>query len=161
MIDQKTLKHLLHYDAETGLFTWKNPPRGKTKGQVAGTNSKGYVRIFIKGKGYLAHRLAYLYLYGSFPKKEIDHANGDRSDNRICNIREATRSQNCANKKTGSGEMKGCYWNGKRKLWIVQIKKDGIKKTVGRYKTADEAKKAYAVASNKEFGDYALNCDNM
>jgi hypothetical protein len=93
------LTSVLHYTPETGEFLW-NLPRPKIRvGQRAGYKKKntGYIYIEIDGKSYSAHRLAWFYVTGTFPKKQIDHINRNRSDNRYENLREATNSQNKAN----------------------------------------------------------------
>ena len=80
MITQSELKNILHYNQDTGVFTWiKNSI-------VAGTvEKKGYIAIKINRKSYKAHRLAWLYIYGNFPKEQIDHLNGIKNDNCINN----------------------------------------------------------------------------
>lgn len=87
------VKELLHYDQETGLFYW-NAKRGRcAKLSVAGSwNSYGYRRIKVDGRGYPAHRLAWLHVHGRWPQGEIDHINGIKHDNRIANLCEATSS---------------------------------------------------------------------
>lgn len=83
-MDQETLKSILKYDAFSGLFSWAVKRQKVVVGSVAGSkNSLGYVQIKISGKLYHAHRLAWLYVYGYMPEKEIDHINRIRDDNRI------------------------------------------------------------------------------
>ena len=92
------IRDLLGYDPETGLFTRK-VQRGKHKeGEIAGClNAKGYVEIKACGKIYEAHRLAHLFMTGSWPSEQIDHVNHIKSDNRWSNLREASRAQNTQN----------------------------------------------------------------
>ena len=92
MITQEELKELLDYNPETGLFTWNvyNNIKNKT---TAGTFNDGYIQIKIKQKIYQAHRLAWLYVYGEWPKGQIDHINGIRDDNRIENLRDVTNRE--------------------------------------------------------------------
>ena len=89
MITQKHLKEILDYNTETGIWTWRvNQARRIKIGQRAGTIiSDGHRHIGISGKFYKAHRLAWLYMTGEFPKDEIDHINGVPDDNRWCNLR--------------------------------------------------------------------------
>jgi hypothetical protein len=98
-LTQERLKELLHYDPETGIFTNLTQRGGHAKkGAVAGTkNSIGYVCIRIDYDQYRAHRLAWLYVYGEFPEKFIDHMNEIRDDNRIINLRLATHQENLHN----------------------------------------------------------------
>jgi len=109
MINQSELKHYLTYDTCSGIFTWNVSTARRIKvGDIAGgLNSEGYVRIRLRGKWYLAHRLAWLYTYGEFPSFEIDHINGNPSDNSITNLRNANRKQNMENQKLHKDNRSG------------------------------------------------------
>lgn len=102
------LKELLHYDPISGSFTWVKQQGNRIKvGQRAGSVSRsGYRVIGIGGKLYKEHRLAWYYVTGSLPCGHIDHINGNRSDNRICNLRDATHSQNMQNQTTAHSNNK-------------------------------------------------------
>lgn len=118
------LMELLHYSPDTGHFTWIKRGCGVTIGRIAGGSmgNRGYRRIKIDGRMYLAHRLAWLYMKGSWPKDEIDHINMVRDDNRISNLREATRLQNSRNKKIrkdNSSGMKGVHFHKSTRKWQV------------------------------------------
>lgn len=104
MITHDRLKELLHYNPDTGVFTNRVRRGGNAlAGGIAGCiTNKGYVHIRIDGKDYQAHRLAWLYVYGEFPKIEIDHINHIRSDNRISKLRLATHQEN------GKNQSKHC-----------------------------------------------------
>jgi hypothetical protein len=85
----------VHYNAENGHFTAVNKSARRNKGEILGNkDSNGHIQITINKKLYLAHRCAWLWFYGEWPEHDIDHINGDRSDNRLINLRKATRSQN-------------------------------------------------------------------
>lgn len=101
MITQRELKEQLTYYPYTGRFFWNNTRRGVKKGKRAGyvQDTRGYRIIMIDRKPYYAHRLAWLYEYGSFPELEIDHVNRDTDDNRISNLRDVTHSTNLLNSK--------------------------------------------------------------
>lgn len=99
MLSQEYLKSILHYDPETGILSWKVDRRRVKIGQIAGYLCLGYVAIGIDGKLYKGHRLAWLYMTGEWPKDEIDHINRTKHDNRWVNLREATKEQNCDNRK--------------------------------------------------------------
>lgn len=99
MLTQAKLKELLFYDSGTGLFVRQVKTCNTVRiGDIAGSiNKLGYVVISVLNKPYLAHRLAWLYMFGEFPKGEVDHINRDKSDNRITNLRDVGRSQNSIN----------------------------------------------------------------
>ena len=94
------LRETLRYDPETGLFFWRcNRQGGAKAGTIAGCfDAGGYVRVTCLGRTYPAHRLAWLYVTGMWPTNEVDHINGDRSDNRWANLRAAESSQNSMNR---------------------------------------------------------------
>jgi hypothetical protein len=141
------LKEILEYKQDTGNFIWKIK-RGKANiGRVAGTNCHGYMSLRIHQRAYLVHRLAYFYMTGKWPI-EIDHINGIKNDNRWCNLREANRSQNNANRKP-KNKFK-CVWPHKNK-WTTQFDR----KHLGTFDTPEEAHKAYCDAAYKKFGEFA------
>ena len=98
-IDREDALRALSYDPDSGIFAWRiRPCRNVFIGDRAGAKGdKGYIRIQIQGRVYMAHRLAWLCVHGRWPAQEIDHINGERDDNRIANLREATREINGQN----------------------------------------------------------------
>lgn len=155
------LRDVLDYDPETGLFVWKKRtgPRSNP-GSIAGVTKKdrGYVEIRVDGRTYKAHRLAWLYVHGRWPSGDIDHINMVTSDNRICNLREATRSQNCCNKRPrrdSRAGIKGVCWYKQLARWVAQIRIRGESHHLGYFHTIEEAAKAYEVAARKFHGEFA------
>ena len=149
MITQQELKQLIYYDPETGDFTWKvnrgKAALGKLAGHICFKNTKQYRIIGVNGRIDRAHRLAWLYMTGSWPADEIDHINGDRSDNRIENLRVATPSENQHNQKS----VKGFYFHKRDKKFIARIKADGKQIHIGHYETEELAREAYLEAKAK------------
>jgi len=115
MLTQKRLKELLHYNPETGIFVWKISVSNIKAGSTAGYEmSAGYSEIGIKNKRYYVHHLAWLYMYGEFPKGDIYHINHNRSDNRISNLRTVTRQENTRNASKSAintSGVTGVSWN--------------------------------------------------
>ena len=161
MISQAQLKEVLEYNHDTGVFTWikSNGNRRLKAGDVAGTKMKsGYIRITIKGKMYPAHRLAYLYMTGKFPENFIDHINHIKDDNIWTNLRDATNSQNQANRlklNNNTSGYKGVCWDKERKKWGAQIMYMNKRIYLGRYTTLQEAAEAYKKKSIELFGEFS------
>lgn len=156
-ITQEYLKECLNYNPETGIFTWKKRPFyhfndervwkimntrcfEKTCGSVDPID--GYISMSINNNKYRAHRLAFLYMVGFFPKCGVDHINRVKIDNRWRNLREASKkinAQNCGLSKTNTSGVKGVYWNRKKNRWVSQIKLNYKNKYLGSYKNFDDA----------------------
>ena len=154
-LTQAKLKTLLHYDGETGLFTWRVTLCNRAvKGNVAGhKGGRGYCYIGFKGKVYSAHRLAWLYVYGAFPKDDVDHINGDKMDNRIKNLRDVETVINCQNRRAAragskSGVM-GAGWHKRLGKWAAQIRIAGKATHIGYFSTPEEAGQAYLEAKRQ------------
>lgn len=151
-LSRNRLKELLDYDGDTGYFIWREDRSGLAKkGVIAGgINSDGYRLISVDSVSYKAHRLAWLYATGYFPKNLIDHINGIRDDNRICNLRLATdringRNRTKINKNNKSG-YSGVSWHPQLKRWWARIAVDGKNKSLGTYHDPYEAHQAYIAA---------------
>lgn len=160
-VTQEFLKKVLDYDPQTGIFTWKITKRGRggrvEAGTVAGHHSdRGYITLRLNKKLYLAHRLAWLFVYGNWPSKILDHINLDRANNSIANLREVTPTQNNMNmpvrcdSQTG---VKGVQWD--RGRWKAQIQCDRKSKYLGRFTTFEAAVAARRAAEEQLFGEYA------
>jgi len=157
-LTQQGLKEILHYDMETGVFTWRKHRLRSREHSVAGTPFKGgYIRITIHRKPHMAHRLAWLYVTGSWPSCEMDHIDGDESNNAWANLREATRTQNNCNRgshKNNRLGLKGVYQVHDNRF-VARIYIDGRSTSLGSFKTAEEAHAAYCNAAQKHFGEFA------
>lgn len=153
------LREALSYDPETGLFRWRvtNSARAM-KGALAGAILvSGYRGIRLDGKLYLAHRLAWLHAQGSEPQEQIDHLNREKADNRLCNLREATESQQCGNVGLSKRNTTGLKGVGRhRGRWRASLGRHGRTVHLGMFDTAEEAATAYCAAANAYFGEFSV-----
>ena len=155
MITQEELKEKLVYNPLTGVFSRL---RGKSK--VGTPTHHGYISIEIKRKAYLAHRLAWLYVTGNFPKELTDHINQIKTDNRFCNLREANFRQNCFNvalRKNNKTGIKGVYFNKKKQKYVAQIRINGVKTYLGAFRFKEDAGKVYDIVSKITHGRFYCN----
>ena len=158
ILSAEQLREILHYDKETGVFTWRVNRGGRfgVAGQTAGCIGKnGRRRILTAGKANLAHRLAWLYVYGQWPTNHIDHINGNPDDNRIVNLRDVPRSTNLQNQRKAQVSNKSCGMLGvskngpPRNPWRAQIRFNGTTKYLGIFPTPELAHAAYIEAKRR------------
>jgi hypothetical protein len=145
------LKELLDYNPETGIFTWRKQPRQRVMSKSAGTiNNWGY--------RHKAHRLAWFYVHGEWPAEQVDHANGNRDDNRISNLREASFSQNQANARkrvTSENPYKGVSFHRHSRLWVARVTRNRRVVFCAYFPTPEEARDAYVENAKRAFGEFA------
>lgn len=156
-ITHERLKEVLLYDPETGIFTRRVKRRKWGIDTRVGTplNSM-YWAINVDRKLYLAHRLAWFYVYGEWPPKDIDHINRDRQDNRLANLRLAVRSQNNFNAKRAIGRtgFRGVYYDSRRKKYTVRPWIYCERRSLGSYDTAEEAHAVYMAVVKERHGEF-------
>ncbi|MBW8464853.1 HNH endonuclease [Acidovorax sp.] len=144
---------LLSYSADTGVFTWLIDKGSARAGSAAGAvNGPGYLVIRIDGLLCLGHRLAWLYVFGAWPDGDLDHVNQIKTDNRIANLRVATRSQNEQNKSQradNSSGYRGVCWSKKECRWKARIQLDGKCHSLGLFDTPEAAYAVYLEAAAK------------
>lgn len=153
-ITREELMAILDYNPDTGIFRWKihrnvNAIKGREAGSV---RRDGYIQVCVNYKKLLAHRLAWFMTYNIWPKYQIDHVNGNRSDNRLCNLREATPSQNSQNvivKHCSSTQLLGVSFDRRRNKYRVRMWHEGKRLWLGYYSTAEEAYEARLAAQNE------------
>lgn len=156
-ITQEQLHELFHYDENTGHLIRKvKIPRARNAnvGDIAGyATQEGYSGIKVAGKKYQAHRLIWFYVYGEWPE-EIDHINGNKSDNRLSNLRNCGRLVNARNLHSVRGKSKymGVHPVKNRNKWRACIRAGGNPIWLGEYDTEEEARDAYLVAKAKYHG---------
>ena len=162
ILTHERLKELLHYDADTGIFTRISSPRqfriGVIKTTADGIN--GYFQIGLLDKLYKSHRLAWFYVHGEWPTNQLDHINRDKIDNRLVNLREATRAENKKNviaQKNNTSGYKGVSYFKRRRKWVAQICTNGKRTYLGCYTTAAEASRAYESAAKLHHGNFYYN----
>lgn len=158
-ITQAKLKDVVDYDPETGVFTWKVRLSSRVKvGQRAGSaHGGGYIEIGIFNRNYLAHRLAWLYVYGELPRK-VDHEDGDKTNNRIRNLRKCSSTQNMANRKVSSSSksgLKGVSWSKSNRKWVAFIQVGGKTTYLGGFDTPELAHAAYCKAADEIYGEFS------
>ena len=153
-VTQNILRQLLSYDPLTGIFTrLKRTSMRINVGQEAGYLHKdGGVQISVLNKEYKAHRLAWLYMTGEWPEFEIDHINGNRSDNRWENLRDIKHAINLQNRRkpqtnNRSTGLLGVYPNKKRYRAVIAT--NGKSTHLGTFDTPDGAHEAYLKAKRK------------
>lgn len=154
-LTQSRAQQLLDYCPDSGLFTRKVALSNSVKvGDVAGTvNGKGYVELYVDGRKYLAHRLAWLMFTGTNPSGQIDHVNGIKTDNRIANLRCVDGSTNMENQRAAlrgsSSGLLGVSWAACAKKWKAQIQVNGSVKYLGLFKCKVKAHEAYLEAKRR------------
>lgn len=162
-ITQEYLRAVLDYNQETGEFRWRvgrNGYKGLIRpGFLAGTiiPSTGYTAISLDQKVYTAHRLAFFWVTGEWPPEEVDHIDGNRTNNRWSNLRLATRSQNMGNTpkyRNNTSGHKGVFWHKKACKWMVQIQVQGKLKYLGLFVSFEEACQVQEAAAKKAFGQF-------
>lgn len=153
---QKELKKRLHYDPETGVFTWKDGRfAGKEAGGITPRGKHKYRNISLCGKRYYAHRLAWLYMTGEWPEDRIDHADYNGLNNKFSNLRCANHAQNMANSGARNRlGVKGVSRIGKR--YMANITSKYKTKYLGMFDTIEEASTAYQAAARTLYGDFVM-----
>lgn len=154
VLTQSEIKSNLKYSESDGVFYWRNPRRGRKIYKPAGyKDSRGYLLIIINYKHYYAHRLAWVYVNaGDLSEIGIDHINGDRSDNRISNLRLVNQQENLKNKslyKVNKSGVCGVRWVHDRNTWDVRIGVNGKQVRIGTFKCKLDAVSAIMKARIK------------
>ena len=148
----ETLRTLFDYEPESGIFRWRvKPSRSVKAGDVAGSvRSDGYIVIAVNSRKFLAHRLAYLHFHSVWPEHHIDHINGNPADNRIANLRDASRSVNAQNitrpPKSNTSGFLGVSLSKDTERWRATIYINKRSQHIGYFKTAEAAYAAYLAA---------------
>jgi hypothetical protein len=165
-LDAAMLRKALDYDPATGLLFWRHRddvlPRVNKRftGKPAGCpdGQFGYVSIRLYKRLYQAHRLVWLHVHGEWPPAVLDHVDGNPTNNRIENLRPATRAENNRNriKRPGfTSQYKGVSWDGKMNRWVAQITLARKTHNLGFHDTEEQAHAAYCEAARRLHGEFA------
>lgn len=163
MMTPTQLADMFVYERETGLLRWKRAvgyggrvPAGSIAGNVH-RGSNGYVQLRFGGRLYYAHRIAWALVNGEWPPLEIDHINGCPSDNRLVNLRLASREQNLHNtrKPGGVAGVKGVSWSKHKQAWHARIRSGGRQYHLGYFRSFAEAAAIRIAATQKLHGEFA------
>lgn len=154
------IKEFLSYDPISGFFTWVKVLGGRTiPGSIAGTETnRGYIQLKFNGKYYLAHRLAFFFMTGSFPAEDVDHVNGVTTDNRFFNLRLATTTQNLCNTKVRSDSnsgIKGITYIKENKTWRAKLSMRGKTVFQKNFKFLEDACKEIKRQREIHHGEFA------
>lgn len=144
------IREVFDYLPESGTLVWKHKTgRRVVIGSTAGHITPfGYISVAVDRIKYQAHRLIWLHQYGCWPSGDVDHINGNRSDNRLENLRDVSRRVNLQNRrdamhKSASGLLGVTFRPNRKSKWVAEIVVDGVKKYIGAYSTKEEAHAAY------------------
>ena len=151
-LDADQVRQVFHYDAETGVFTWRITLGKGRAGRPAGNvNRDGYLDIGIYGRKYPAGRLAWLYVHGEWPKAQIDHMDGEKLNNRIANLRDVDARMNQENMRKARVDNVSKFLGvtACQDHFISRIKIKGRQIILGKFTTAEEAHETYLKAKRE------------
>ena len=172
------LRECFEYNPETGILIWKERPEShfigsraqnpvsrfntRYAGKQVGTLNRGYLqtRLHIDGERYTTvnvHRICWALATGEWPKNEINHINSIHNDNRLCNLEDATRSENQSNpndplRKSNRSGYRGVFWSIQYQKWIAILRIEGRQEWLGKFDTPEEASKVYLDALSRKIG---------
>lgn len=150
----------IDYNPNTGIAIWKKSPSNRVKvgDEIKSKDNAGYIQVSIKSKMYRLHRIIWFCEKGEIPK-QIDHINGIRDDNRMCNLRNVSQQENLKNQKKrcdNTSGYSGISFNKSRNKWRVRIYVDKKEKHLGYFNTIEEA---IDVRKQAEV-DYGYHCNH-
>jgi len=146
------LREHIHYDPDTGCFSWRTSGKGRYPGKPTGQKT-----LRVEGVVHTAGRAAFALGHGRWPGEQVDHRNRDDRDHRLSNLREATSSQNLANRAgwTKRGRLKGAYPTPTPGVWQALAFSEGKTQYLGRFSSEEAAHEAHAAFVRERFGSFA------
>jgi hypothetical protein len=144
-LTQERVQELFAYNPEDGILRTKTIRQGSNSyiGQPIGTlTNYGYLCVTIDTKRYQLHRVIWLYVYGYIPKEDLDHIDGNRTNNRLFNLREANRQDNLKNTavhRDSSTSILGVNWDKRKSKWRATIYVNKKQEHLGYFKEIQEA----------------------
>jgi hypothetical protein len=160
---ESQLSEVLRYEPKTGFLFWTDRAHKSVKNKQAGTpNHRGYIIVLFRGKPYKAHRLAWLLTHGYWPSQMIDHIDGNKSNNRINNLRDVDGATNEQNKDQARSDSKSGLIGASpyRNRWKSQIRVNGAVKYLGVFDTAEMAHQVYLQAKKQHHAGWARSEKN-
>lgn len=158
-IPVSSLKRQLSYDSRTGVLRWKIRKPRVRPGMVAGSrNQSGYMTVTVDGVAMKCHRVAWAIHHGRWPRRRVDHRDGNGFNNQIGNLREATHGQNIANSKLRSDStsgVKGVHFQKDMQKWIAYVSHNGVRHHIGTFDCPNEAKRARDRKARELHGEFA------
>lgn len=151
-LTHERLKQLVCYNPDTGIFTRliATSPNTKVGEQIGAIHKSGYIYAMLDCETFAVHRLAWFYHYREWPKYDIDHINGNKTDNRISNLRDVNSLLNMQNerkpRRTNTSGYLGVHWRKERSKWVAQVRVNGKNRRFGSFNTPEEAYQAYLEA---------------
>ena len=160
MISLDNIKNIFNYDEQTGILPWKERKQGRTFGPIGFKDKDGYLIFRTNRRKYrfCVHRIIWAYVNGEWPKDQIDHINGIKDDNRLCNLREANTAENMRNvgkQSPNTSGLKGVSWHRAGRKWRSDIKVNQKQMWLGHFDCPAAASFAYQIAADKYHGKFA------
>lgn len=160
-ITPQRVRELLDYDPVTGIFRWRAGASygDRRLGQIAGSKGTRRQQIRLEGRLISSHRIAWAYMTGRWPDREIDHRDGNGANNAFANLRECSRSENTRNTRIDRANNhaghRGVSYRADNGKWRARIGVNGVKMTIGVFATKEEAVAAWRAAAIKYHGEFA------
>jgi hypothetical protein len=149
ILTQARLKELLQYDPDTGCLVWR-----KTNRRAGTKHYSGYRNVFVDNRCYIEHRVIWVWVFGEWPDCDIDHVNRQRDDNRLVNLRLASRAENCQNqpiRRSNKSGVTGVYYHKASQKWAAVINVGSKQRHLGTFECQEDAVSARLAAQQQHY----------